>query len=173
MRKVLFWDFWRFSLLMERWYLRIAAAAYFPLLCKNRPKSEIDPSNSIWMKVSSNKCGKYRTRFTRRRTTGDTHRNRFITRKISRISTEHIDKNYKGDSPLQFLSICSVRILNKNRDFRQKPNAQFLTWEDATDPTRGYCSPSHQLVLEAEVFADAPHGIQWDSKARIYLVIKL
>ena len=70
------------------------------------------------------------------------------------------------------MSICSVRILNKNRDFRQKPNAQFLTWEDATDPTRGYCSPSHQLVLEAEVFADAPHGIQWDSKARIYLVIK-
>ena len=124
------------------------------------------------MKVSSNKCGKYRTRFTRKKTTGDTHRNRFITRKISRIQTEHIDTNCSESSPLRFGSIRSVRTLYKNRDFRQKPNAQFLTWEDAKDPTRGYCSPSHQLVLEAEVFADAPHGIQWDSKARIYLVIK-
>ena len=61
--------------------------------------------------------------------------------------------------------------MSKKRDFAQKPNKQFLTWEDATDPARGYCSPSHQLVLEAEVFADAPHGIQWDSKARIYLII--
>ena len=51
-----------------------------------------------------------------------------------------------------------------SHSFHAKENdwgySQFLTWEDATDPSRGYCSPDHKLVLEAEVFADAPHGIQ-------------
>lgn len=55
-----------------------------------------------------------------------------------------------------------------SHSFHSKENdwgySQFLSWEDATDPARGYCSPNHELVLEAEVFADAPHGIQWDSK---------
>ena len=55
-----------------------------------------------------------------------------------------------------------------SHSFHAKENdwgySHFLTWEDATDPAKGYCSPDFDLELEAEVFADAPHGIQWDSK---------
>ena len=42
--------------------------------------------------------------------------------------------------------------------------SHFLSWEEATNPAKGYCSPDYKLTLEAEVYADAPHGIQWDSK---------
>lgn len=42
--------------------------------------------------------------------------------------------------------------------------SHFLSWDEATDPAKGYCSPEHELTLEAVVYADAPHGIQWDSK---------
>ena len=55
-----------------------------------------------------------------------------------------------------------------SHSFHAKENdwgySHFLPWDEATDPSKGYCSPDYDLVLEAEVFADAPHGIQWDSK---------
>ncbi len=60
---------------------------------------------------------------------------------------------------------CSKRI---SHIFHSKENdwgfSHFLSWEDATDPTKGYCSPDGTLIFEAEVYADAPHGIAWDSK---------
>ena len=44
-------------------------------------------------------------------------------------------------------------------------NAKFLTWDEAADPSNGYCSPHYDLVLEAEVsVGDVTHGIQCDSK---------
>lgn len=33
-----------------------------------------------------------------------------------------------------------------------------LSWDDLNDPAKGYCSPNHELVLEAEVFVHAQTG---------------
>lgn len=60
---------------------------------------------------------------------------------------------------------CSKRI---SHIFHSKENdwgfSHFLPWEDAIDPSKGYCSPDYNLTFEAKVYADAPHGIAWDSK---------
>ena len=54
---------------------------------------------------------------------------------------------------------CSRRI---SHIFHSKEDdwgfSHFLSWEDATDATKGYCSPDGTLIFEAEVYADAPHG---------------
>ncbi|OUC45291.1 MATH domain protein [Trichinella nativa] len=39
----------------------------------------------------------------------------------------------------------------------------FLRWEDVMDPQQGYLKDD-TLLLEVHLVADAPHGVQWDSK---------
>ena len=49
-----------------------------------------------------------------------------ITKKRSRISTEHIDIKNSSDSKLQISPICSVRILSFLKVTGQKPSSQIL-----------------------------------------------
>lgn len=41
--------------------------------------------------------------------------------------------------------------------------SHFMTWQEVQDPEKGYVKDD-TIVLQVHVMADAPHGVQWDSK---------
>ena len=40
----------------------------------------------------------------------------------------------------------------------------FMSWNDVTNPEKGYISSDKKVTFEVHVFADAPHGLAWDSR---------
>lgn len=63
-----------------------------------------------------------------------------------------------------------VEMLEKKIDhvFYCKENdwgfSTFLNWNDAMSPEKGYISADKKMTFEVHVFADAPHGVLWDSR---------
>jgi len=63
-----------------------------------------------------------------------------------------------------------VEMLEKKIDhvFYCKENdwgfSTFLNWSDAMNPDKGFITPDKKMTFEVHVFADAPHGLAWDSR---------
>ena len=52
----------------------------------------------------------------------------------------------------------SFNSISNSGGYKNFGVSQRLTWDDLADPAKGYCSPNHELFVEAEVFAHAPTG---------------
>ncbi|XP_039253569.2 ubiquitin carboxyl-terminal hydrolase 7-like [Styela clava] len=42
--------------------------------------------------------------------------------------------------------------------------SNFLPWSDLINPEKGFITPEKSLTFEVHCFADAPHGVAWDSR---------
>uniref|UniRef100_F6YGJ7 Ubiquitin carboxyl-terminal hydrolase 7 n=1 Tax=Ciona intestinalis TaxID=7719 RepID=F6YGJ7_CIOIN len=40
----------------------------------------------------------------------------------------------------------------------------FLPWADLVNPEKGYITPDKKVTFQVHVYADAPHGLAWDSR---------
>ena len=64
----------------------------------------------------------------------------------------------------------SIDIIEKKIDhiFYCKENdwgfSNFLMWNDVVSPEKGFISTDKKMTFQVHVFADAPHGLQWDSR---------
>ncbi|XP_033118944.1 ubiquitin carboxyl-terminal hydrolase 7-like [Anneissia japonica] len=68
-------------------------------------------------------------------------------------------KNHKKDKEDHVKRITHV-FYNKENDWGF---GHFISWQDLLDPERGFVVDD-SIDLEVKVFADAPHGVSWDSK---------
>lgn len=63
-----------------------------------------------------------------------------------------------------------VEVIEKKIDhiFYCKENdwgfSNFLMWNDVISPEKGYMTSDKKMTFQVHVFADAPHGLQWDSR---------
>jgi len=66
-------------------------------------------------------------------------------------------KNHKGDD---FTRKITHVFFAKENDWGY---SSFVPWNDIVDPAKGY-NKNDQIILEAHIQAEAPHGVFWDSK---------
>ena len=76
-----------------------------------------------------------------------------------------------GSAELRILSAKEgVDMIEKRIDhvFYCKENdwgfSTFLPWVDVINPEKGYITHDKKMTFEVHVFADAPHGLAWDSR---------
>lgn len=76
-----------------------------------------------------------------------------------------------GSAQLRILSAKEGgKMMEKKIDhlFHCKENdwgfSNFITWSDMLSPEKGFVSDTKSITFQVHVFADAPHGVAWDSR---------